>query len=73
MDVVLGCSDSTHTVHKAWAVFTSSVLSNTTALVGLAERCHEAAPAGAPYYEAIIKAYSFCAARVIASFLSPIV
>lgn len=68
VDVVLGRAEVAHTVDQARAVLTSSALSNTAALVSLAEQCYEAAPAGAPYYEAIVKAYGFGAARAIASF-----
>lgn len=68
VDVVLGRAEVAHTVDQARAVLASSALNNAAALVGLAEQCYEAAPSGAPYYDAIIKAYGLGAARAIAAF-----
>ena len=68
VDAVLGRAQVAHTRDQARAVLASGALSNTAALVGLAEQCYESAPAGAPYYEAIVKAYGLGAARAIAGF-----
>lgn len=68
VDAVLGRAEVAHARDQARAVLASGALSNTAALVGLAEQCYTAAPAGAPYYEAIIKAYGLSAARAVAGF-----
>ena len=68
VDAVLGRAEVAHARDQARAVLASGALSNTAALVGLAEQCYTAAPAGAPYYEAIIKAYGLGAARAVAGF-----
>ena len=68
VDTVLGRAEVAHTRDQVRAVLASSAISNVRALVGLSEQCYEAAPSGGPYYEAIIKAYGFGAARQIAGF-----
>lgn len=68
VDTVLGRAEVAHTRDQVRAALASSALGNVSALVGLAEQCYEAAPAGGPYYEAIIKAYGLGAARQIAGF-----
>jgi hypothetical protein avisC_04811 len=68
VDVVRGRAEVAHATDQARAVLASSALSNVSALVGLAEQCYETAPAGAPYYEAIVKAYGLGAARAVAGF-----
>ena len=65
VDMVLARAEVAHTKDQVRAVLASGALNNVTALVALAEQCYESAPAGAPYYEAIIKAYSLSAARTI--------
>lgn len=68
VDTVLGRAEVAHTRDQVRAALASSALGNVSALVGLAEQCYEAAPAGGAYYEAIIKAYGLGAARQIAGF-----
>lgn len=68
VDVVLAEAEVTHARDQARAVLAAGALSNVTALVGLAEQCYESAPTGAPYYEAIVKAYGLGAAQAIAGF-----
>lgn len=68
VDVVLAEAEVTHARDQARAVLAAGALSNVTALVGLAEQCYESAPTGAPYYEAIVKAYGLGAAHAIAGF-----
>lgn len=65
---VLGRVEVAHARDRARAVLASGALSNTAALVGLAEQCYTAAPAGASYYEAVIKAYGLGVARAVAGF-----
>lgn len=65
VDMVLARAEVAHTKDQARAVLASGALNNVTALTTLAEQCYESAPASAPYYEAIIKAYSLSAARTI--------
>ena len=68
IEVTLGRAEVTHAADQARAVLASGALSNVSALVGLAEQCYEVAPAGAPYYQAIVQAYSLSAARAISRF-----
>lgn len=56
-DAVLGRAEVTHAKDQARA-----------ALVGLAEQAHQIAPAGDPYYQAIIRAYALSTAQDIAEF-----
>ena len=67
-DAVLGRAEVTHARDKARAVLATGALNNTAALVGLAEQAHQIAPAGAPYYQAIISAYALSTAQDIAEF-----
>lgn len=61
-DAVLGRAEVTHARDQARAVLAAA------ALVGLAEQAHQVAPAGDPYYQAIIRAYALSAAQDIAEF-----
>ena len=65
-DAVLGRAEVTHARDQARAVLAAGALNNTAALVGLAEQAHQVAPAGDPYYQAIIRAYALSAAQDIA-------
>lgn len=67
-DAVLGRAEVAHTKDQARAVLAASALNNTAALVGLAEQAHQVAPAGDPYYQAIIRAYALSTAEDIAEF-----
>ena len=67
-DAVLGRAEVAHIKDQARAVLAASALNNTAALVGLAEQAHQIAPAGAPYYQAIISAYALSTAQDIAEF-----
>ena len=58
----------THARDQARAVLAAGALNNAAALVGLAEQAHQVAPAGNPYYQAIIRAYALSAAQDIAEF-----
>lgn len=68
VDAVLGRAEVAHARDQVRALLAAGALSNTAALVGLAEQCYAVAPAGAPYYEAIIKAYGLGAAQAVAGF-----
>ena len=57
-DAVLGRAEVTHARDQVRAVLAASALNNTAALVGPAEQAHQIAPAGDPYYQAIIRAYA---------------
>ena len=61
-DAVLGRAEVTHARDQARAVLAAA------ALVGLAAQAHQVAPAGDPYYQAIIRAYALSAAQDIAEF-----
>lgn len=67
-DAVLGRAEVVHVRDQARAVLAAGALNNTAALVGLAEQAHQVAPAGDPYYQAIIRAYALSAAQDIAEF-----
>ena len=67
-DVVLGRAEVTHARDQVRAVLAASALNNTAALVGPAEQAHQIAPAGDPYYQAIIRAYALSTAQDIAEF-----
>ena len=67
-DAVLGRAEVIHARDQARAVLAAGALNNTAALVGLAEQAHQVAPAGDPYYQAIIRAYALSAAQDIAEF-----
>ena len=67
-DAVLGRAEVTQARDQARAVLAAGALNNTAALVGLAEQAHQVAPAGDPYYQAIIRAYALSAAQDIAEF-----
>ena len=68
MDVLAARAELAHATDQARAFLASSALGNVSTLVGLAEQCYEVAPAGAPYYEAIVRAYGMGATRSIATF-----
>lgn len=58
-DTVLGRAEMAHGARdQARAVLAAGALNNTAALVGPAEQAHQIAPAGDPYYQAIIRAYA---------------
>lgn len=57
-----------HASDQARAVLTAGALHNVGALAGLAEQCAQVAPAGGPYYEAILRAYGLSAAQAVAEF-----
>ena len=67
-DAVLGRAEVTHARDQARAVLATGALNNTAALVGLAEQAHQIAPAGDPYYQAVIRAYALSTAEDIAEF-----
>lgn len=59
-DGVMGQAALAHVTDQAGA------LHNIGALAGLAEQCAQVAPAGGPYYQAVLKAYGLSAARGVA-------
>ena len=67
-DAVLGRAEVTHARDQVRAVLAAGALNNTAALVGPAEQAHQIAPAGDPYYQAIIRAYALSTAQDIAEF-----
>ena len=67
-DAVLGRAEVIHARDQVRAVLAAGALNNAAALVGLAEQAHQVAPAGDPYYQAIIRAYALSAAQDIADF-----
>ena len=67
-DAVLGRAEVIHARDQVRAVLAAGALNNAAALVGLAEQAHQVAPAGDPYYQAIIRAYALSTAQDIAEF-----
>ncbi len=65
-DGVMGQAALAHVTDQARAVLTAGALHNIGALAGLAEQCAQVAPAGGPYYQAVLKAYGLSAARGVA-------
>ena len=61
-DAILGRAEVTHARNQARTVLAAG------ALVGPAEQAHQIAPAGDPYYQAIIRAYVLSTAQDIAEF-----
>jgi len=68
VDGVLARAAVAHASDQARAVLTAGALHNVGALAGLAEQCAQVAPAGGPYYEAILRAYGLSAAQAVAEF-----
>lgn len=67
VDGVLAQAALAHSADQARAVLAAAALHNVGALAGLAEQCAQVAPAGGPYYEAILRAYGLGAARGVAA------
>lgn len=65
-DGVMGQAALAHVTDQARAVLAAGALHNIGALAGLAEQCAQVAPAGGPYYQAVLKAYGLSAARGVA-------
>ncbi|RRD24777.1 classical arabinogalactan protein 9 [Actinomyces bowdenii] len=68
LDELASQSQVAHSRDQARAFLAASAIGNVTTLAALAQASYQAAPAGGPYYQAILRAYGVGATRGIAGF-----